>query len=210
MAGAVQWTINQLWTGIQTLYDRIKQVEASLNQDKDELTALYSYARQQYEPAGAHDRSLIEPLIHQNSVLRLTYLAPIKAKYVQAAKLASDALKRAGYTTPGLSGMGAVLAIAPAAAVVIVIAALASVATVALLTQAQRIRTSAIKALIGDPNATPTEKAQLLQQIEDELAQENKGRPFNTDWIVPAIGLVALILLGPQLMRMVGTRRAQA
>ncbi|MFH1177110.1 MAG: hypothetical protein V1750_06860 [Acidobacteriota bacterium] len=212
MAGAVQWSIDQLYSGLQQIYNQIKSIESSLNTDKAELTKLYAFARAEYDPAGAYDRALLDPLIHRNSVLRLSYLKPIKDKYAQAVSLASKALKSAGYTTPGLSGLGAAFVIAPAAAVVLVVAALAAVATVALLTQAQRNRTAALKAVIGNEDSTPAEKTAMLAAMKDAINAESKvpGPLGSFDWLVPAIGLVAVIVLGPSVLKMISSRRAAA
>ncbi len=211
MAGAVQWSIDQLWKGLQSLKNQISAIDAKLNQDKAELTTLYAWARQEYDPAGAYDRALLTPLIHQNSVLRLNYLKPLKDKFTQATNLASDALRRAGYTTPGLSGLGAVFVIAPAAAVTIVIVALAAVATVAVLTESQRNRTKAMLAVMQDASTSPAEKAALVKQMEEEIAKEPKlllGQ--DVGWVVPALGVVAIIMLGPSLLKALPARRTAA
>jgi hypothetical protein len=214
MAGAVQWTIDQLWKGLQQLYNQIKSVEASLNQDKQELTELYAFAKKEYDPAGAYDRAMLEPVIHRNTELRLNYLQPIKQKYLQAVNLATAELKKRGYTAPVLSGLGDIV-IAPAAAITIVIVALSAVAAIALLTQSQRDRTATLKYIMGDNTTTPEQKLALVKGMKDEIDKENKTpsplNPLgNMDWLVPALAIVAVLVLAPTVLKALPGRRAAA
>jgi hypothetical protein len=211
MAGAVQWTIDQLWKGLQSLQLKINAVDADLQADKLQLAQLYTATRKVLDPMGAHDRALLDPQIRRNTELRLNYLAPVKNNYAKAVSAASAALKAAGYTTPGgLSGLGVAFVVAPAAAVVLVTVALAAIAAIALLTQAQRNRTSALKTLLGDQNSTPEQKAALLAEMKQAIDAEAKlpGALGSFSWLVPALAIVALIVLGPQLMRMLPRRTA--
>src|SRR5882672_5857633 len=103
MAGAVQWTIDQLWGGLQRIENGFKTVKADLDADKARLTQLYNETRSDTNAQRrADNQALLNPLVHQNSVLRLSYLAPIRDKYEQAIKLAQNTLKAAGYTAPDL------------------------------------------------------------------------------------------------------------
>ncbi len=204
MANAVQWTINQLYGGLQQIANGFKAVSADLDADKAQLTSLWSSTKADTNKArAANNQKLLAPLIHQNSVLRLSYLAPIRSKYNQAVQLASDALKKAGYTTPGLSGLGFVIAIAPATAVVLVVAALALLATVVVLTESQRGNTANVARIIGDANATPAQKQALLKALQDEL--KAAGIDFGPlAWVAVA---VAAAMIVPKLLP---ARRAAA
>jgi len=216
MAGPVQWTVTEFWRQLQSIENQIRAVDAKLQADKATLTALYAQARKQYEPAGSHDRAYLEPLIHHNSVLRLSYLAPVKSKFNAAVAAASSALKRAGYTTPSLSGLGVVpaLIIVPVAAVTALGLAAAAVVIVYRLTESQVNRTATARAIFGDPNTSPEEKLRLAAAFQQEMETEKKTAPppmgFDVSWILPTAAVIALIVLGPQLLRAFGPRRAEA
>jgi hypothetical protein len=216
MAGPVQVTVTAFWQQLQKVKDQIKAVEAKLQADKATLTVLYSEARKQYEPAGSHDRAYLDPLIHNNSVLRMSYLAPVKSKFNEAVAAASSALKSAGYTTPGLSGMGAVpvVIIVPAIAVAALGIAAAAVLIVNRLTEAQINRTATARAIFSDPNTSPEQKLQLAGEFQKQMKSEKDNAPpllgFDTSWILPTAAVIALIVLGPQLLRAFGPRRAEA
>jgi hypothetical protein len=215
MAGAIQWTVTEFWKQLQNVEGQIKRADAALQADKATLTALYSQARKQYEPAGSHDRAYLEPLIHQNSVLRLQYLAPVKAKFNEAVRAASAALRGAGYNTPNLGGLGVApaLIVVPAVAVAALGVAIAAVAVVNRLTSVQVNRTATARAIFSDSSTSFDQKMQLADKFKTELEAEKRAEPppvFDTGWIVPAAALIALIVLGPQLMRTLGGRRAAA
>ena len=216
MANPVQWTVTEFWRQLQTVENLIHAVETALNADRTKLSALYAEARKEYDPAGAHDRAYLEPLIHQNSVLRISYLAPVKAKFNGAVASASAALRKAGYNTPNLTGLGVVpaLIIVPVAAATLLGIAYAAVLVVNRLTQAQITRTATAAAIFADPNTTPAQKLQLAAGFQQEMQKEKDTAPpppgFDTGWIVPAVALVAAIVLGPQLLRSFGPRKGPA
>lgn len=212
MAGAVQWTVDQFWAQLQALQNQINALSTSLNNDKAQLTDLYAFARREYDPAGAYDRAMLDPLVHHNSVLRLTYLAPVKAKFTEAVNAASSFLKSAGYTTPTLSGLGIVpaLVIVPVVAVAAVITALAAVAVVNRMTQAQIARTATVASIFTDTTTTPAQKQALAKSLQDQTKADAAANPplFDTSWIVPAAAIVAVIVLGPTILNMAKQRRA--
>jgi len=210
MPGPIQWTIDQLWSGLQQLENQITSVESTLNTNKAELTALYAEARAEYDPAGAHDRAMLEPLIHQNTVLRLTYLAPIKAKFNQAVNLAAGVLRGAGYTTHTLTGLGDAVVV-PISTITIVVVALAAIAVVYSLTQSQIQRTATMKALYADPSTTPAQKLALAKALKDQTDADTHANPplgIDLGALIPVLGILAVILLGPQLLQMFRSRRA--
>jgi hypothetical protein len=215
VANPVQWTVTQFWNQLQNVENQIHAVESALQADKATLTALYSEARKEYDPAGAHDRAYLDPLIHQNSVLRLSYLAPVKSKFNGAVAAASAALKQAGYSTPTLSGLGVLPAvvIVPAIAVAALGVAAAAVLIVNRLTQSQVSRTNTARAIFSDASTTPAQKLALATSFQGEMATEKATMPplgLDLGWIVPAVALVAVIVLGPQLLRAFGPKRAEA
>lgn len=208
MAGPVQWTIDQLWSGLQQIRNGFNTVSADLKADQAELTRLWSATKKDGNAVRrAANQALLKPQIHRNSVLRLSWLAPVRDKYNQAVQLASNALRSAGYSTPNLSGLGFVFAIAPAAAVVLVVAALAILGTVAMLTQSQRTNTANIARIIGDPSTTAEQKAALLRALKE--ANDSLPPPPGLDFGALAWGLaaVAAIVIVPKLLP---ARRAAA
>jgi hypothetical protein len=216
MAGPVQTTVTAFWNQLQNVQNQIKAVDAKLQADKAVLQRLYSETRQRLDPMGAHDRAYLDPLIHQNSVLRLSYLAPVKSKFNAAVAASSSVLKSAGYTTPNLSGLGVILPaviIVPAVAVAALGIAAAAVLIVNRMTQTQVSRTATARSIFSDPGTTPAQKLELAKAFQAEMDAEKKNAPsplFDTGWIVPAAALVALIVLGPQLLRTFGPRRLEA
>jgi hypothetical protein len=77
--------------------------------------------------------------------------------------------------------------------------------TVRLQTDAQRRATTALLTILNDPNTTPEQKAAAAQA----LAKTATKKPPNLFGdMVPILALVALIVLGPQLLRSFGPRRA--
>lgn len=214
MADAAQVTVTAFWNQLQNIQNQIKAVDAKLRADKATLTALYSRARNQSEPDRSRNCAYLDPLIHQNSVLRMSYLAPIKSKFNEAVAAASSALKRAGYTTPNLSGLGIVPAviIVPAIAVAALGIAAAAVVVVWRMTESQVNRTKTAREIFGDPNTTPKQKLEIAQAFESEMAKEKETAPppiFDTGWIIPAVALVALVVLGPQFLRAFVPSRGQ-
>lgn len=202
MAGTVQWTIDQLWSGLQRIRDGFNTVSADLKADKAELTRLWSITKTDTNAARrTANQALLQPLIHQNSVLRLRYLAPIRDKYNSAVAAASSLLKKAGYSTPSLSGLGAAaFALAPATVVVAVTVALAALATVELLTRSQRTNTANVARVIGNANTTPQQQRDMLDAINQ--ANRSLPPPLGVDLGVVAWALVAAaaIMVVPKLL----------
>lgn len=200
MANAVQWTVDQFYGQLQTLKSQIDAVGATLDADRARLAKLYDTARRNMDPA----RDVyLSPLIHQNNVLRITYLAPIKAKFNEAVNATSKLLRSAGYTTPALTGLElGVLPIVPVVAVSAVLVALAAVAVVHRLTQAQVANTNAMAAIMNDRTTTPDQKLALAKAITDQTKQQRKANPplFDPSAYVLPLAIVAAIILGPRLL----------
>lgn len=200
MAAAVQWTVDQFYGQLRALSNQIAQASGALSADKAKLTALYSAAKR---ANNTKSMEALKPLIHNNSVLRLTYLAPVRTKFNEAVNAATATLKRAGITPPGLSGMGIAPAIlVPAAAVAAVVVALSAVAIVNRMTQAQVTRTNALAALMADAHTTPEQKLALAKQLEAQANAERQANPplFDPNAFVMPLAILAAIMVGPQLI----------
>jgi hypothetical protein len=205
MANVVQMGVDAFWAQLSKLETAAKRVRADLDADKAQLQAAYAATKTDPDPRRRTvSQAALQPLIHNNSVLRLRY-RDLAAKFNQAMAGAAAALKSAGLTTP--PQLGAVPVLVPVVAVTALGVAFAIYQTVRLQTDAQRRATTAMLAIINDPNTTPEEKAIAAAA----LAKTATTRPPNLFGdLVPILGLVAVILLGPQLLRSFGTRRAAA
>lgn len=209
MAGAVQWTIDQFWGQLQKLKSQIDAVDAALNTDKARLGTLYKQLQSRYDPSAD---AFVAPAIHQNTVLRLTYLKPIKDDFRKAVNAASGVIRSAGYTTPTLSGLG-VLPAVPVIAVTLVIACLSAVAIVWRMTQAQVNRTNAMLAIYQDPNTTADQKLALAKSMKDQIDADNRTPPplgFNLGDVTTLAAIVAVIVIAPSVLRMLPGRRTAA
>lgn len=212
-----QWTVAQFWNQAQSLKSGIDGVEARLNANKADLQAIYTQMRINMDPSRD---AFVAPLIHQNTVLRISYLAPIKAKYNEAVTAAKNVLAAAGYgyMAPyggGLAGLGLGPLVVPIVAVSAVLVGLTAYAIVYRLTEAQIIRTNTVKAIMTNPSTTMEQKAAQMKLLQDEIKTEGQNTPpplgFDVKALVPVLGLVALIVLGPSLVRAFsGGRQATA
>jgi hypothetical protein len=209
MANIVQWSIDQFWAQLQTLARKIRDVEESLAADKLELQRAYTATKSDPDAArGAANRKLLDPLIHRNSQLRLSYLAPIKSRFNEAQALAAKALRAAGF--PVTTGLGLAVVVAPVAAVTIVVAAISAVGVVSYLTEAQRIRTRALSASLAKAK-TADEVVAILDATARELKAEGDANPplgLDLGMLVPALAIVALLVFAPTIKGLIPSRRA--
>lgn len=205
---AVQWSIDQLYSGLQNLKAGIDRIATALEADRQDLIAAYNDLRAHATDAAyPNAKAALDQQTHRNSVLRISYLSPLRAKFTQAVNASSAFLKSHGYTTPGLSGLGAVV-VAPAAAVAIVVVAIATVATVWALTQAQRERTAQVTQAIKR-GWTPAQIDSLIKQQTEQIKGEPPPLGIDLGTLVPIAFAVAAIVLGPRLLELV-PRRARA
>lgn len=207
MAGAVQWTIDQFYGQLQALKSQIDQADAALKANATQLGNMYRKAQAAYDPARD---AYIAPLIHRNTVLRLTYLAPVRSKFNEAVNATSKLLRSAGYSTPGLSDVG-VLPAVPVVAISAVLLGLSAVAIVWRLTQAQIQRTATVAAIFQDPHTTAEQKVALSKQMQEQMKDEDRRNPplggFKFDDLIPLAAIVAAVVLGPRILDMIGSRR---
>lgn len=211
MANVVQWSIDEFWSQLQNLKSMLDSAKTDLLADKQQLQSLWTATTKNTDATQrAQDQKLLTPLIHQNSVLRLSYLQPLTDQFNQAVKLGSDALASAGYTTPTLNSLGFVIALAPLAAVTIIVAALAVAAAMIAMTQAQRNHTATVAGIVNNQKLSPQQQTDLLNAIaNDNKTAAGATKPpalFDVSGLVPILGLVAVIMLGPQLLKMVPKR----
>ena len=211
MAGAVQWTIEQFWGELQNLKGQLDQADAALRADAASLGALYAQLRTRMDPMRD---ILVAPQIHRNTEIRLNYLNPVRAKYVQAVNAAAGALRGAGYTVPALGEVG-ILPALPVVAITAVVVALSAVAICWRMTQAQVNASATVRAVFSDTHTTPAQKAALANSLQAAFEAQKKATPpppgFDLGALVPLAAIVAAIVLGPQILRMLPAgRRATA
>lgn len=207
MANIVQMGVDAFWGQLQNLETGARNVLADLNADKAQLQAAYADSKRDPNPASrAASQAALQPLIHNNSVLRLRY-RDLVAKYNEAVAAASSVLKSAGLTTPQL-GAVPLLVLVPVAAVAALGVAFAILEAVRLQTEAQRKATNALLAILADPNATPDEKKSAAAALAKGAAKPPPGLFPDLGQLVPILGLVAVIVLGPQLLSAFAPRRA--
>jgi hypothetical protein len=209
MANVVQMGVDAFWAQLQAVENRAKRVIADLNVDKARLQAAYTSTKNDPDTRRrAQNQAALQPLIHNNSVLRLRY-RELVAKFNATVQAASDILKRAGLSTPGLSGCEQ-LGVAPLVIGGVAVAGLAAMLlilkAIETATQSQRQRTDALIRCMEDPSLTPEARERCAAALR---ADTPKGL-LDLSGMVPALAIVALIVLGPQLMRTIGARRAAA
>jgi hypothetical protein len=207
-AGVAQLGVNQFWNGLQQLQNKGNSIKAGLSADRLQLMNLYTIARNDPDQArGAANMKALDPVIHQNSVLRMQY-QDLVSKFNQAVNGASTLLKRAGLTTPTLSGLG----FEPVSDIVIVGVAILAAATawgiataVLAATSAQRARTAALAAMMSNPNLTPDQRAAAAKALAKDLPKDNL---FGD--LTPLVAIAAIIYLGPSVMKMLEGRKSAA
>ena len=210
MANAVQWTIDQFYGQLQNLKGQIDAADAELQADKLQLQTMYSQMAAAYDPSRD---AFVAPLIHQNTVLRLTYLKPVKDKFNQAVAAASSAIRQAGYNTPGMAGMGVapLLIIVPVVAITAVLLGLEAINIVSTMTASQRARTSALIATLNDPSKSNADKAAVAAALDQDAKNQRAANPpllDPTQWITPLL-IIAAIVMAPTILRSVLPARGQ-
>jgi hypothetical protein len=206
-AGVAQMGINEFWSWLQHLSDLGKQVKADLSSDRAQLMALYTQARNDTDAARGHAHmKALDPLVHNNSALRLRYQS-LAAKFNEAVNGASALLKKAGLSTPQLSGLGVAPLIILGVALAAAAAAWGIYQAVRVGTDAQRKATTALAKLLADPNATPAEKLLAAQALAKKAREAN---PFDLGNLTPVLAIVLAIMVAPTVLKMVESRRAAA
>jgi hypothetical protein len=205
--GVAQMGVNEFWGWLQALSDNAKKVKADLEADRAQLMALYTNARNDTDKArGSAHMKALDPLVHNNSVLRLRY-QDLVAKFKSVVNGVAGALKKAGLSAPTLSGLG----LAP---IVIALGLILAAATawgiyesLAVATASQRKATDALAHCASDPTLSPEQRAKCLDALKKGAAA---GNPFDLSKITPILVAVLAIMVAPQILSMVKARRAAA
>ena len=210
MSAVVQWSVEQFWGELQNLKAQLDRTDAALKADAKQLGTLYATLRARYDPMRD---ILVAPQIHRNTVLRTSYLNPVRAKYAQAVNAAAGVLRGAGYTVPNLGEVG-VLPAVPVVAIAAVVVALSAVAIAWRLTEAQVNRTATIRAIFSDPHTTPEQKAALAKSLQGSFDASTRNTPpplgFDLGMLVPLAAIVAAIVLVPPILKMLPARSERA
>jgi hypothetical protein len=206
--GVAQMGVNEFWGWLQALSTNAKKVKADLDADRSQLMMLYSDARNDTDKArGAAHMKALDPLVHNNSALRLRYL-DLVAKFKGVVNGVASALKAAGLSTPELSGLGVAPAVIAIGLIVAAAAAWGVYETVAVATAAQRKATNALANILADPSASDQEKLVAAQALAKQAAQSN---PFDLGKLTPILIGVLAIMVAPTVLSMVkSSRRAAA
>jgi len=211
MANPAQWTVDEFYRALQAVQNQITAADRALAADKSRLATMYDAARRNMDPARD---AYLAPLIHQNTVLRLSYLKPVKDDFRKAVNAASGALRSVGLTAPTLSGIGVLPAavVVPVAAGVFLAACITAIVVVNRLTAAQINRTAAMAAIFSSSSTTPAQKLALAAQLQGAIDADRKASPppFDPAAFVLPLGIIAAIVLGPKLLGMFGDRRSTA
>jgi hypothetical protein len=218
-----QWSIDQFYAALQSVWSLANKAKAGLAADRQQLIHLWSVTKTEDPATAAAHQATLNPLIHQNSVLRTQYLTPLAAKFQEAVNAGSRVLDQAGYKAPTLAGyneagtgLGIVpaLVVVPAAAIAAIVVALSAASILANLTETQRKNTANAAAIIQDKSLTPAQRTAQLSALAAETKASAeaaaKSNPFgglDIGKLVPILGLVAIIMLGPQIMRMFPGRK---
>lgn len=205
LVGVAQLGVNEFWGFLNQLSQLGKKVRDDLSADRLTLTSLYTQARNDTDKVrGAAHMKALDPVIHNNSVLRLRY-QDLVSKFNEAVAGASSMLKKAGLSTPALSGLGvAPIIIIAGAALVALAAAFTIYEAIRVATDAQRKATGALVKILSDPTATPEEKAAAAAALA-----KGAGTNLFGD-LTPLLGIIAVIVVAPPLIRAFSGRRSAA
>lgn len=203
--GVAQMGVNEFWGWLQDLSNKGAQLKAQLSTDRNQLMAAYTAARNDPDKVkGAAHMKALDPLVHNNSTLRLRY-RDLAGKFKEAVDAASSMLQRAGLTTPTLTGLGVAPLIILGIAIAAAAAAWGIYESVALATQAQRQATTALLAILSDPNASPEAKLAAANALAKKAAE---GNPFDLSQVTPILIGVLAIMVAPQVLSMIKSRPA--
>lgn len=209
MAGAAQWTVDAFYGELNKLAAAGRDVIAGLNAQKLTLQNAYTKARTSNDQPMM---TFLQPLIHKNSQLRLRYRDYV-AKFNEIVGAVSGFLRNAGLQVPAtLSGLGLApaLIIIPATAVVMAGIAWGIIHEMqsgkAAIDNALKTQAPDLLAIAQDPTKSAAERDAALKAY-NELLRQAGIQP--TDWIkdlYPVLGLVALIVLAPSVMKLIPQR----
>jgi hypothetical protein len=212
MANVAQMAVDAFWAQLTRLEALAGRLRADLAADKLELQNAYTAARANPDPEqGAAAMAALNPLIHNNSALRMRF-NELNAAFTNAVNGASAVLKRAGLSTPALStlsGLGQAQLLVPVVAVAALATAFVIYQSVRTATDSQRRATAAMLDILRDPSSSPADKAAAAAALR-RAASIPPVNPFDLGALVPIGVIVLAIVVGPQLLRQFGPRRAAA
>lgn len=209
MADPVQWTIDRFYDELRKLDAAGRLAIDNLNAQKQRLQDQYTLARTAND---TNRMEFLKPLISKNSALRLS-ANDYKAKFNDLVGKASSLIRSAGFAAPPtLSGLGFAPAIlVPIAWIVAMVAAWAIVNKIMAgreaIEKALNSNGPTLLAIAKDPDKTAAERKAALDAYNKLLDQAGAS----TDWIkdlAPVLGLVAVIVIAPSVLRMLPQRRS--
>lgn len=214
MANVLQMAVNDFWNSVMDLQAKAEHQQLIMNESRQKLIAAYSAARRDPDPASARSRmAALDPVVHQNSQIRMKYRDLVSA-FNQAVAGAKTLIQKTGLTVPNqLSGLGIIpaLILVPVVAVAALGVGWEIYLWIESANRANVAATDAAIAISNDPDATPEQRAAARDAITKRAAQPPPpGGFFDISGLVPLAGIVALIVLGPQLLAMVPKRKAAA
>lgn len=216
MADVAQWSIDQFYSAIQSVWALANKAKSDLGANRTTLMRLWDVTKTQAPDVAKKHQAVLTPLIHNNSVLRTQYLAPLMDKYKSAVNAGSGALRQAGFTAPTLAGPPATLGFIPVVPLVAIAAIIVALSAASILNgwiATQRKNTDTAAAIIGDKTLTPEQRVAEVKALTDNLkaaataaAAQNPLKGFSLDSVVPVLGLIAAILIVPKLLPLLPRR----
>jgi hypothetical protein len=193
---------NAFWGQLQRLENLSHGLKADLESDRLALMKAYSAARSDPNKSrGSTHQQILNPQIHNNSVLRLRY-RDLTAKFNAAVSAASAALKKIGITPSTLSGLGQLgpIPVVPIIAVTALGAAFLIYESVRTATDAQRKATAGLLKILSDPTASDEQKKEAAAALR-KTATTPTSDIFGFGNLVPVLGIIAAIIIVPQVLK---------
>lgn len=218
MPNPVQWTVDAFYGELKKLDAAGRSEILALNEQKLRLQDSYTLAR---NAGNKNVMDALKPLISKNSQMRLA-AADYKAKFNSLVNSVSGLLRKAGISVPPtLSGLGVApaLIIIPAAVVVslgicwgIVYRMTAGRTAV---DHALESNLPTLLAIARDMSRPPAERKAAMDsanKLMDNVDNAGKGDGVSDmlGQLTPILGLVALIVVAPSLLRLLPGRREAA
>jgi hypothetical protein len=219
MANPVQWTIDQLLSELASIKAKAQAEFAVIGQNNAQVVALYAKAGTIKDPTQrAQVRGALEAWAARQARLQSDFNTAW-GRYQAAYNAAASFLRSVGINAPAsasLSGLGAVPLIVPVAVVSLVVIALAWLASVHEnnLTQRQMLANQAARFQALASGQINLDTYLAASKADGELADKTRQPPPKdplgdlTGMIIPALAIVAAIVLGPRLLELMPRRGA--
>lgn len=214
MANAAQWTVDQLLSQVDDLQAQFQTQFAAIGANNASVTDLYSQADGIEDPQmKAAVKANLQGIANRQVALQNDFNTAYSI-FRNSYNAVASFLRSVGMNAPpitGLSGLGQVQLLVPAAIVGGVLLAAAWVAVNAANNATQQKHLANQQELLDMVKSGQITVAQYLaMSAADTAAMDKLKKPNPSDWtqmVVPALGLLALIILGPQLLKLVPSRR---